>query len=110
MSQLLGVHTIVLVRAAVNGFDVERVGQDEGQAGSLAGIDQPIPAERAFAADGEAVPVRLDQLEEELEVVVLDVGVDWLFALAVHDAGVHPARMHIDSAVVSGRGGVIFHG
>src|SRR5439155_19172051 len=109
VSQLLGVDTIVLVLASVNGFDVEGVGQDEGQAGGLAGIGQPVPAEHAFATDGQAVPVRLDQLEEELEVVVLDVGVDQLFALPVHDADVHLARVQINSAVVFGGGSVIFH-
>src|SRR5439155_3496888 len=109
VSQLLGVNTIVLVFAPVNGFDIERVSQDEGQAGGLAGIGQPVPAEHAFATDGQAVPVRLDQLEEELEVVVSDVGVDQFFALPVHDADVHLTGVQIDSAVVFGRGGVIFH-
>ena len=79
------------------------------QAGGLAGIGQPVPAERAFATDGQAVPVRLDQLEEELEVVVFDVGVDQYFTLPVHDADVHLARVQIDSAVVFSGGGVIFH-
>jgi hypothetical protein len=40
-----------------------------------------------------------DQLEEIIEVVVFDVGVDQLFALAIHDADVHLARMQIDSAI-----------
>ena len=105
----LPLELLVLVLAAVNGFDIEGVGQDEGQAGGLSGIGQPIPAEHAFATDGQAVSVRLDQLEEELEVVVLDAGVDQYFTLPVHDADVHLARVQIDSAVVFGRGGVIFH-
>ena len=109
MSQLLGVDAIVLVLAAVNGFDVEGVGQDEGQAGGLAGIGQPIPAEHAFATDGQAVSVRLDQLEEELEVVVSDVGVDQFFALPIHEADIHLVGVQIDSAVEFGRGGVILH-
>ena len=50
-----------------------------------------------------------DALEEELEVVVADIGVDQFLALAVHKADVHLARMQIDSAVELGGGGVVFH-
>ncbi len=107
--ELFRVDPVVLVFAPVDGPDVERVGQDKVQAGGLAGIGQPVPPEHALTADGEAVFVRRDELEEVLEVVVLDVGVDQLFALAIHDADVHLARMQIDSAVVFGRGGIILH-
>jgi hypothetical protein len=93
----------------VNGFEVERMSQDEGQARGLAGVGQPIPAEHAFAADGETVLVRFGQLKEEAEVIVFDIGVDQFFALPIHDADVHLTRMQIDSAVELGRGGVILH-
>src|SRR6266496_548983 len=69
----------------------------------------PMPAEHAFATHREAVLVRRDELQEQVEVVVADVGVDQFLALAVHDADVHLARMEIDSAVELGRGGVILH-
>src|SRR5216110_1194804 len=62
MRKLLGIDTVVLVLAAVDGFDVKSVGQHEGQAGFVAGIGQPIPAEHAFAADGQIVFVWLDEL------------------------------------------------
>jgi len=55
------------------------------------------------------VLVRFDQLQEEVEVVVKDVGVDQFLALPVHDADVHLARVQIDSAVVFSGGGVVFH-
>jgi len=109
VSQLFGIHPVVLVFAAVNGFDVEGMGQHESQAGVLAGIGQPIPAEHAFATHGEAVLVGLDELQEEVEVVVADVGVDPLLALAVHDADVHLTRMEIDSAVELRGGSIILH-
>jgi hypothetical protein len=35
------------------------------------------------------VAIGFDELEEELEVVVFDVGVDQFLALPVHDADVH---------------------
>jgi hypothetical protein len=55
------------------------------------------------------VAIAGDEFEEELEVVVPDVGVDQFLALAIHDADVHLVGMEVDSAVVFGRGGVIFH-
>jgi len=44
------------------------------------------------------VLVRLNQLEEELEVVVEDVGVDQFLALPVHDADV---RNHVSRFTLS---------
>jgi hypothetical protein len=55
------------------------------------------------------VLVRLDEFEEELEVVVPDVGMDQFFALPIHVADVHLTRMEIDSAVVFSGRGVILH-
>ena len=109
MREFLGIDAVVFIFAPVNGFDVERVGQHEGEARGLASIGQPIPAEHAFAAHGEVMLVRLDELEEELEVVVLDVGMDPFLALPIHDADVHLAGMEIDSAIEFGGGGVILH-
>ena len=80
MREFFGVDAVVLVFASVNGPDVERVGQDEAEAGGLASIGQPVPPKHAFTADGEAVLVGLDEFEEVSEVVVLDVGVDQLLA------------------------------
>ena len=42
MRELFGIDAVVLVFAAVNGFDIERMGQDEGQAGSVAFTLRPI--------------------------------------------------------------------
>ena len=39
----------------------------------------------------------------------LDVAVEELFALAVHEADVHLVGVEVDSAVVFGGGGVILH-
>jgi len=96
MREFLGVDPVIFVFAAVNGSDIEGMGQDEAQARFLAGIGQPVPAEHAFATHRQAVPVGLDQLKEKGEVVVFDIGVHELFALAIHDADVHLARMQID--------------
>jgi len=107
VGDFFGVDAVVLVFAAVNGLEVERVGEDKGQVRGLAGIGQPIPAEHAFGADGQVVTVRGHELEEVVEVVVLDVGVDELFAVPVHEADVHLPGVEVDSAVELSGGGVI---
>ena len=109
VSEFFGVHPVVLVFAAVDGFDIERVGQNEAQAGGLASIGQPIPAEHAFATDGQVVFVSSDELKEEFEIVVLDVGVDQFLALAVHEADVHLVGMKVYSAIELCGGTVILH-
>ena len=88
---------------------VERMSQDESQAGSLTGVGKPIPPEHAFAADGQVVPVGFNQLEKEVEVVVFDVGMDQFFTLAIHDADVHLPGMEVDSAVEFCGGCIILH-
>ena len=109
MSELLRIDAVVFIFAAVDGSDIEGVSQHKGEVGLLAGIGQPIPAKHAFATNRQAVLIRLDELEEELEVVVFDVGVNQLLALAIHDADVHLACVQIDSTVELGGGGVILH-
>jgi hypothetical protein len=55
------------------------------------------------------VLIGFDQFEEEVEVVIFDVGVDQFFALSIHDADVHLACVKVDSAIeLSGRS-VILH-
>jgi len=108
--QFFGVNTVVLVFAAMNGLEIEGVGQNESQTGSLAGIGEPIPAEHALGTDGQVVAIGGDELEEEFKVVVFDVGVNQFFAVPIHDADVHLPGMEVDSAVELGGGGVVFHG
>ena len=85
------------------------MGEHQGQAGGLTGIGEPLPAEHAFGANGEVVPVGGDEFKEELEVVVLDVGMDQFFTVPIHDAHVHLACVEVDSAVELRGGNVILH-
>jgi hypothetical protein len=109
VGQLLRIDAVVLVLSAVDGLEVERVGEDEFEAGFLAGIGEPVPAEEALAADGHVVPPGSDFFEEELEVVILDVHVQEFIALRVHDADVHLPGVEVDSTVVLGCRFVEFH-
>jgi hypothetical protein len=110
VGEFLRIDAVILVFAAVDGAHVKGVSQDEVEAGGLARVGQPVPAEHAFAADRQIVAIGGDEFEEELEVIVLDVGVDQFLALAVHDADVHLPGVEVDSAIVFGGGGVILHG
>ena len=110
MGQLLRIDPVVLVLAAVDGADVKGMSEDEVEAGAQTGIGQPIPAEEALATDSQRMTPGSDLLEEEVEVVVANVGMEELFALAVHQTGVHGTGMQIDSAVEFGGGFVVSHG
>src|SRR5262245_15108549 len=88
---------------------IEGVSQDKSQARLLASVGQPVPAEHAFAAHGQVVLVGRDEVEEIVEVVVQDIGVNQFLALTVHEADVHLASVQVDSAIVFGLGGVILH-
>ena len=109
VADLFGVNAVVLVFAAVDGLEVEGVGQDEANTCVGTGIGEPIPAEHALGADGQIVAIGCNELEEIFEVIVANVGVDQFFAGAVHDADVHLAGMEINSAVEFSGGGVILH-
>ena len=67
------------------------MGENEFESGLFAGIGEPVPAEEAFATDGDVVTPRGDLLEEESEVVIFDVHVQELVALRIHDADIHLA-------------------
>ena len=71
------------------------------QSFGLAGIRQPIPAEHAFAADGQVVAIGSDEFEEVVEVVMADIGVEEFFALSIHEAYVHLAGVQVDSQLNS---------
>ena len=109
MGDFFRVNAVVFIFAAVDGLEIERMGQYEGELGVLAGIGEPIPAEHAFGANSQVVPIGRNELEEVIEVIVLDVGMDELFSLPVHHADVHLPGVEVDSAVELCGRCVVFH-
>ena len=85
--------------------------QDEMDAGLGTGIGEPIPAEHALGADRQIVAIGRDEFEEIGEVIVFDVGVYELFAVAIQHADIHLAGVQINSAVELGKKveSVVFH-
>jgi hypothetical protein len=75
---LVGVDAVVLGLAAVDGFHVQRVADEEGDVFLGAAVGQPVPAEHALDADNEVVAEGGDGSEESVKtgwqvVVVNDV-------------------------------------
>jgi len=98
--ELLGVDAIILGLRAVDGLQVEGVGQDEGDVVLGAEIREPVPAEDALGADHEVIGVGRDGLEEGLGRAV-DSIVEQDSTLVVGETEVHRASMEIDTAVVA---------
>ena len=103
------INSVVLVLAAVNRPEIERVGQDELDACLVAGIGQPLSTKEALTAHGHIVSPGSNLPQEEGKVVVADVHVEQLVALAVHHTDVHLPGVKIDSAVVLGCRGIVSH-
>src|SRR5262249_42547958 len=57
---LTGVKAVVLGLAAVDGFQVQGVAEDEGDVLLDAAIGDPVPGEQALGADHEVVAIRLE--------------------------------------------------
>jgi hypothetical protein len=110
LSEFFGIDAIIFVFATMNGLEVEGVSQDEMDVGLGTGVSKPIPPEHAFGTDGQVMAIRGDQLQEEVEVIVSDIGMDEDFSRTVHEADIHLAGMEIDSAVEFSGRGVILHG
>ncbi len=91
MGDLLGVNAVVLVFAAVNGLEVERVGQDEMDAGRPYRRRRANTSRTCTRRRRSGRGDRARRVEEIGEVIVFDVGVDELFAVAVQHADIHLA-------------------
>lgn len=104
-----GVDLIVLAFAAVDGFHVQGVAEDEGDLLPVAEIGEPVPTKQALDGDDESVAEGGDGFEEGVgvggEVFVVDD-----LAVAVDDAQIHGPGVQIDAAVELMRLGVETHG
>jgi hypothetical protein len=81
---------------------------EAGQTGDFSGAPASL-RHGHLKPSGILSPVRGDALEEVVEVVVLDVGVNELFAGSVHEADIHLPGMKTDSAVEFRGGDIILH-
>ena len=94
--------------AAVDGFHVKRVAQDELDSFLGAQIGQPVPAEDAFDGHDQVLAVGLDGFQESLGTGA-EVTVQQNLSLWIQDTEIHPAGMQVDAAVESVGLGVESH-
>ena len=85
---LVGVDLVVFGFAAVDGFHVEGVAEDEGDAFLGAQVREPVPGEDALDGDDEVVAVRGDGVQEGGRFG-FEVAMQQDLALAVQDAQIH---------------------
>ena len=99
-AEFIGIELVVFGFAAVDGFEVEGVAQDERDLVQGAQVREPVPGEHAFAANDESVAEWLDGREKSVglggEVLVEDD-----VAVGIANAEVHRPGMKIDAAVES---------
>ena len=98
--QLLGVDPITLGLSAVDGFQIERVTEQERELLLVTKIGQSIPVECRFAPDDQILldeGLRSD--EELLGFLGIKVPVQMFVTAVIHDADVHRVGMRIDTAV-----------
>jgi hypothetical protein len=105
---LVGVNPIVLGLAAVDGFHVQRMAEDEGDLLAGAQIGKPVPGEDALDGDDQILPVRGDRAEEDLRVAA-DVLIEQDLAGLVENAEIHGAGVQVNPTVVSVLAGVESH-
>jgi len=94
----LGIDLIVFGFAAVNGFHIEGMSQDKGNALVGTEIGQPVPGKQTLDGDNEALAVRREGLEQGGRSG-LHGTVQQDFSSVIHDTDVHAPRMQINTTV-----------
>ena len=94
--------------AAVDGFHVERMAQDEGDLFASAEVGEPVPGEHTFDGDDKIFAVRGDSFEEGVGIRA-HVPVDEYRSRLIQDTQVHGACVQVDAAVVLVLSGVESH-
>ena len=108
LGDLLGIDLVVLGFPAVDGFHIQCMTQDKGNAFFGAQICQPIPRKDAFNADDEIFTIRSDELQEPMRLS-RDILMQTNFPIIVQDTDVHHLGVQIDPAVIWVRIGIESH-
>ena len=94
---LICVYFVVLGFAAMDGFHIESVAQDEGNILFTAEIGEPVPGEDALNSHDDVLSKRSDSLQEGVGIC-FDVPVQDDFAFLVENAQVHCPGVQVDTA------------
>jgi hypothetical protein len=98
--QLGGIKAIVLGLAAMDGFQVQRVAEHEGDVMRHAQVGHPVPSKHALDADHQAVAKRLQRPQQRLGPG-RQVSVENDVAGVVDHAHMHGPGVQVDAAVES---------
>ena len=98
-SDFVRVDLVVFGFAAVDGFHVEGMAQDEGDALLSTEVGDPVPGEHALHGNDDVLSERLNGFEEDIPIG-LDVAVEHDFSGAIKDAEVHFLGVKVDSAII----------
>ena len=94
----LRIDAVVFGFAAMDGFHVQGMPEDEGYPLPDAQVRQPVPRKDAFDGDDDVVTIRRDDLEEGLGVS-REILLDHDLPILAEDAYVHRAGMEVDTTV-----------
>ena len=95
---LLGIDLVVFGLAAVDGFHIEGMAEDKGNAFLGTEVGEPVPGEDTFDGDDQIVPIGRNGLEKRFWAG-FHVPVQQDLAVLVQDTDVHGAGMQVDAAV-----------
>ena len=82
----------------MNGFHLQGMAQDEGDAMLCAEISDPVPGEHTFHGDDNVLSERLDELEEDFSIG-FNVSVQPDLPGFIQDAEIHFFCMKVDSTI-----------
>ena len=105
---LVGVDSVVLRLAAVDGLHVKGVAEDKGEALLATEVGHPVPAEEAFDGDRQVLSVGSESLQQPFSVTG-QLPVHQGLALLVQDADIEAAGVEVDTAVMKMLSGVESH-
>jgi hypothetical protein len=95
---LTGIDFIVFGFTAMDGFHVEGMTQDKGDAVVFAEISDPVPGEHAFDSDNDVFQVGLDGPKKDISLG-FDVPVEKDLSGLIEDTEVHFFGMKVDFAI-----------
>jgi hypothetical protein len=95
---LLRIDLVVFGLPAVNGFHIEGMPQDEGNAFVRTEVGKPVPGEDTLDGHNQAIPIGCHGLEEGFRRR-FHIAVQQDFAILAQDTDVHGAGMQVDPAV-----------
>src|SRR5262249_42354304 len=95
---LVRLDLVIFGLAAVDGFHIEGVTEDEGNALRGAEVSEPVPGEDAFNGHNQTVPIGRNSFEKWFRSG-LHIAVEHDVSVVAHKTDVHTAGVQVDATV-----------